>query len=125
MDSEKLAPTSEEERLAKKREAEFPGRGDFFTQELERQAKEISDEKHAINLKILTTVRKCVPYTVLAFLLFFAGAGLLFLGTWVYHMLTPASLHWLDVEQIDDVQAALFSGASGVLVSSLVRKYLV
>ena len=78
-----------------------------------------------MNLETLSVVRKFVPSIVLVFFLSFAGTGLLFFAVWVLHMLTPTWMHWLNMEQIDDIQTVLFSGASGVLISRLAQKYLI
>lgn len=119
MDSKRLAPTSEQEEAARQEEASFHGGEDSVTQSM------IDAAKHAMNLETLSVVRKVVPYIVLVFFLSFAGTGLLFFGIWVLHMLTPTWMHWLNMEQIDDIQTVLFSGASGVLISRLAQKYLI
>ena len=128
MDIKQIAPTGEQEESAKQEEVGFSGGEQLVAEELKRQAKDrakqIGDEKHAINLETLSSVRKFIPYIVPAFIISFAVAGLLFFVTLLYHMLFPHYAHWLDMQQINDIKTILFSGTYGVVVSFLVQKYL-
>lgn len=53
-------------------------------------------------------------------------AALLFFGivTWAWHVLAPASWHWLDVSQWDRLKEAMSSALVAIVVSEYSKKFL-
>jgi len=60
--------------------------------------------------------------------IFIFWAGVVALGatglTWFYHLLTPPCWHFLDSNQLDKVEAVLFSGMVSASLSGIAKKYL-
>ena len=50
-------------------------------------------------------------------------AVILMIASWVYHLLTPTSLHFLNKSQLGKIETMLFSGLTAGVISRIGKKY--
>lgn len=98
----------EVEKDIKKEEAEFHKK---FKQEEQENA-----HKRKENF------RKAAHIAVLVIMVIIACCITLSICVYAYHILTPTSLHFLDSNQISEIQKMLFGGAFSALLAEYVKK---
>lgn len=68
----------------------------------------------AIKSAFMTAIRKVV--FVLPFL------GLIMIGVWLWHIIMPPNWRWLSAEEVNHLQALIFSGAISALATAIATK---
>lgn len=60
---------------------------------------------------------------MIVFLWFFSALFVLSIGFWFWHFLMPPSLTWMTDAQLGKIQAVIFSGSMGAILTTLAQRY--
>lgn len=104
------APTGDDSQAKKEQEAIA---GEFYEQDSKKQ-------EHTRLQRFALVAHWCIIALIILGVLIVGSMAV----TWVLHLILPIDKRWLSAEEIDHIQALLFSGALSAAITLMGRKVL-